>query len=351
MKKTISLSIIALIILFACSRKENAYGQTDFTELDSLIRQFDNKWELEETGKSYWIGYTALMYKIALKKDTAIDRLVKYINCTENLEGKFGALFCLHLIGIDSKIAGRFHENFINSKARKALLSLVFQKDLTSQIVFLLARDPWPSDLPTLIKLLKKGSNRNLVNALFRYTNDETPFRQNISSTIDTFNVLFKNYSGTYSIGEIITIYKEKENEPLVKATEEDKNYKSGDIINVGGDDGYTSKVNQLNHRGDVFIEYEYSGRIVRKFIPNKDEINNIRRQFSCSIYEINNSKCEKVNELFYSFFKLSKDKSGFAYLDHYDFFHYLSCANEIIICDVKTAQQKWLEFFKAKGL
>jgi hypothetical protein len=269
--------------------------------LDSLIKRFDANWDLYETGKAYWIGYNDEMYAIASKKDTAINKLVNYINSTKKLNSKIGAIYCLHLIGIDSKIVGRFEEKFTNAKAREALLSLTSQKDLTSLIVSLLARDPWPTDLPTLVKLLKGAPNKTLVNALFRYSGHEMSFRQNISSSIDTFNVVLKDSSGTHHIGKIVT------------------------------DNGRTNII----------------------FFPNKAEIKTIKQHFSCSISEIKTSKCEEVNQMFDSFFRLSEEKvSVFSYCTFRDkFFHYLTSPNEIIVCDVTAAQQKWLDFFKTNGL
>lgn len=320
--------------------------------VDSLIKRLDTDWELYETMKAYWIGYTDEMYAIASKKDSVIDKLLNHINATKSLHGKIGAVYSLHLIGIDSKIEGRFVEKFTNANARKALLSLLGQKDLAPLIISLLARDPWPSDLPTLVNILKSNPNKVLVNSLFRYSKNEMPFRDNISENTDTINVILKDSSGSHSIGKIITVYKEKENEPQIRITDKENSFKSGDAINIGGNDNYTNKVNQLNHQGNVFIQAGTKGRVVRKFIANKAEAKTIQRHFKCSVDQITKSKCEDINNLLYELFRLSEEKvSVFSYCNFSDkYFHYLTSPNELTICDTEEASKRWLQFFKTKG-
>jgi len=352
MKKVLLIFIISTSLISACSisEQENTYGGFDFTTLDKLIKQLDNNWELEETGKAYWIGYTDLMYKIAEKKDTAIDRLVKYINSTKSDHGKQGAVFCIHLIGIDSKVVGRFKEEFKNKKAREALLKLIKQKELSSLIIFLLARDPWPSDLPVLVNSLENNPSNVLANALFRYSRNKMPFRDSISEYIDTIKVNLEDALGVHYIGKIVTVYREMENEPQIQITDKENSFKNGDILNLGGNDSYTNKANQLNHQGNVLIQSGSKVRVVRKFISNKLGTRILHQHFKCSPDQIIKSKCEEMNNLFYDLFKLSNEKVS-SFSDFSDtYFHYFSPPNILTVCDSEEACKRWLEFFKKKG-
>jgi hypothetical protein len=91
------------------------------SSLATLINKLDSNWEFVETGKMYWIGYTDDMYSIAAYKDSAIEPLVEHFQSTKSENGKYGAICTLHLIGIESSIAGRFIEKFKNKNAREAL--------------------------------------------------------------------------------------------------------------------------------------------------------------------------------------------------------------------------------------
>ena len=332
--------------------REERYSKHIPIGLDNLIKKFDTSWQLEETGKGYWIGYTDEMYAIASQKDSAITKLVNYINSTENIHSKEGAVYCLHLIGIDSKIEGRFIEKFTNTKAREALLSLVSHKELTSLIASLLARDPWPSDLPVLCGVLKKGMNKTLINTLFRYSKAEMPFRENISTNTKSINVVLRDSSGAHPIGKIITVSEEKANEKPVRMGKNDKGLIRGDAITFDGSDQYTNKINQLNHGGNVFIQFSKNGRVARKFIPNESELMTLVKYFNCNSIDLKNSKCEELNSFFYDLFSLSDKKVDvFSYCNFRDnFFHYLNSPDEITLCDLDIARQRWLEFFKTKG-
>ena len=331
---------------------EERYSKLIPLGLDSLIKKFDTNWQLEQTGKGYWIGYTDEMYAIASQKDSAITRLVNYINSTENIHSKEGAVYCLHLIGIDSKIEGRFIEKFTNKKAREALLNLASHKELTSLIASLLARDPWPSDLSVLYGLLKKGSNKTLINALFRYSKDDMPFREDISTDTKTITVVLRDSTGSHPIGKIITVYTEKADDKPVKMKKNDKGMISGDAITFEGSNQYTNKINQLNHEGNIFIQFSKDGRVARKFIPNETEIVTLEKYFNCSSIDLKNIKCEKLKSLFYDLFSLSDKKvDEFSYCYFNDnIFHYLNSPDEITLCDLEITRQRWLEFFKTKG-
>ena len=90
--------------------------------LDSLIGRLSKNWQFIEAGKMYWIGYTEDMYSIAARGDSAIQSLINVLQSSSNSYAKYGAIYCLHLIGINSTIEGRFYEKFVSPKARTALL-------------------------------------------------------------------------------------------------------------------------------------------------------------------------------------------------------------------------------------
>ncbi|MBD2720930.1 hypothetical protein IC234_02250 [Hymenobacter sp. BT189] len=156
------------------------------TSLDALIKRLNGNWEFVETGKAYWIGYTDDMYSIAARKEKAIEPLLDFIKTSANEGGKFGAVYSLHLIGIDSRIAGRFYEEFTNKKARQALLSLLKEKKLQGPVTHLLMRDPWQSDIPTLFDALRQPSEGNwgVVNALKIHFLPGLPIQQRIPAEI-----------------------------------------------------------------------------------------------------------------------------------------------------------------------
>lgn len=170
--------------------KENIDLQTP---LNVLIKRFEQRWQFEETGKSYWIGYTNNMFSIAARKDSAISPLLNFIISTHNPHAKLGAVYTLHLIGIESRIAGRFHEEFNNRAARKALLSLLKYEDLMEPVMCLLIRDPWLSDVPALFRLMgqSKSSCWSVVNSLKHYGLTNIPLSEPIPDKIANEEIKF----------------------------------------------------------------------------------------------------------------------------------------------------------------
>ncbi len=124
------------------------------TSLDNLLSRLNGDWQFIETGKSYWIGYTNDMFSIAARGDAAIPALVKFFNTKSNENGKIGAIYTLHLIGINRQIKGRYYEEFVNQKARNALLGLLQEREYSYTIMELLLRDPWLSDINQLFNVI-----------------------------------------------------------------------------------------------------------------------------------------------------------------------------------------------------
>jgi hypothetical protein len=161
------------------------------TSLDSLIGRLSKNWQFIETGKMYWIGYTEDMYSIAARGDNAIQPLINVLQNSSSSYAKYGAVYCLHLIGINRTIAGRFYEKFVNPKARMALLQFLKDTSLQEDIMRLLIRDPWQSDIFTIIETMKtcKTDCWSLVNGLTRYKINNLPIHQTIPDNIKDISV------------------------------------------------------------------------------------------------------------------------------------------------------------------
>ena len=162
--------------------------------LDSLIGRLSKNWQFIERGKMYWIGYTEDMYSIAAKGDNAIQPLMNVLQNSSSNYAKYGAVYSLHLIGINRTIAGKFYEKFVNSKARTALLQFLKDTSLQEDIMRLLIRDPWQSDIPAIIETMKacKTDCWSLVNGLTRYKINNLPIRQTIPNNIKDISVNLK---------------------------------------------------------------------------------------------------------------------------------------------------------------
>ncbi|PQJ12385.1 hypothetical protein CJD36_001140 [Flavipsychrobacter stenotrophus] len=156
------------------------------TPVNTLIKRFEGDWKWVQTNKFYWIGYTDLMYSIAAKRNVAIKPLLNFINTTKNRHAKWGAICTIHLIGINSEIAGRETEEFTNLSARNALLSLLSDTSLQAGIIELLIRDPRYSDIPIVMNVMRnsKGDTWALNNYLTIFPID-LPVGQEIPKEFD----------------------------------------------------------------------------------------------------------------------------------------------------------------------
>ena len=158
------------------------------TALPQLLDRLKSDWRFVETFKGYWIGYTDDMYSIAAHGEAAIEPLTKLIQATPDANARYGAVYCLHLIGIRSREAGRTYEEFRSPAARQALRNLLAQADLQYLVVSLLMRDPWQSDVPCVLEALQQGGPDDwaLVNSLVRYRVAGLPIQQPIPADIGT---------------------------------------------------------------------------------------------------------------------------------------------------------------------
>jgi hypothetical protein len=166
------------------------------TPLNKLIEKLNDNWHFLETGKFYWIGYTEDMFSIAARGNNAIPALVEFFNNTQNRKGKIGAIYTLHLIGIDRQIIGRFEEKFVNAAARSALLKLLHQPGFTYSITELLMRDPWRSDIPYLFDILQSDANEEtcwpIINSLNRYKISGLPITSHLPDSLQHLSITLK---------------------------------------------------------------------------------------------------------------------------------------------------------------
>jgi hypothetical protein len=197
------------------------------TSLDSLIGRLSKNWQFIETGKAYWIGYTEDMFSIAARGDNAIQPLMNVLQNSPSDYAKYGAIYCLHLIGINLTIVGRFTEKFVNIKARAALLQFLKDTSLQEDIMRLLIRDPWKSDIPFIIETLKscKTDCWSLVNGLTRYKMESPPIRQMIPEYILKISVTPKYATESRNevdhyfeaqIKEILTCFSQLKNKDIM---------------------------------------------------------------------------------------------------------------------------------------
>src|ERR1035437_5655096 len=179
------------------------------TPLSELVKRLDGNWELVETGKAYWIGYTDDMYSIAAHGEKAIDPLLAFIRTSKSDKARGGAVLTLHLIGIGSQIAGRFGEPFTSKKSRDAFYKLLNDDSLRDEVLSLLVRDPWPSDIQPVFKTLAQVADDKCtatVNALFCYNLNNPAFEHSPLSKTNDVSVAITDQTGTTQIGVIDVI-------------------------------------------------------------------------------------------------------------------------------------------------
>jgi len=140
------------------------------------------------------------MFSIASYKDSAIAALMDMARKTSSYKAKIGVIHCIHLIGINSTLSYGEEENFVNVNARKALLDLLTEepkKSLRDSIIYLLIRDPWQSDIPVFLNVLRvfEKDNSMLINALARYKIKDPPIRNKLPSKIAAIEITVKRLS------------------------------------------------------------------------------------------------------------------------------------------------------------
>ncbi len=162
------------------------------TPLNKLIFRLkvDNK--LYETNKGYLIGFNDLMFSIAIHSTKAIQPLLNFIDTTESIDAKMGAIYTLYLIGIDCKVEWQY-DDCVNVHAREALLKLLAKEDgLQEEIMLLLIRDPRERDVPRLFNILDslKSDCWPITNGLLRYDLKNIPVKQNIPDSLNSMRII-----------------------------------------------------------------------------------------------------------------------------------------------------------------
>ncbi len=170
------------------------------TPLPQLITRLAGDWELIQTFKGYWIGYTDDMFSIAEYGDDAINPLTHFIDTVHSIKAKRGAIYTLHLVGINSTIVGRFFEKFENRNARKALRKYLADTTLHTLVLELLMRDPWVTDIPEYMAYLEAPGKdySTVLSVLKRYEIENPPLNQRISGGV--FERLVKIKADDYGI-------------------------------------------------------------------------------------------------------------------------------------------------------
>jgi hypothetical protein len=163
------------------------------TQITTQIKNFESPWDFNETNDFGEIGYTNNMYSIAARGDSAIKPLLHFIETTNDNYAKIGAIYTIHLIGINRKTISRFGETFVDKKARETLLYLLKYNDLGGTIIKLLIRDPWLSDVPSLFSALnnERPTSWYLVNGLLHYQITGIPLNSAIPEKIGNLTVNF----------------------------------------------------------------------------------------------------------------------------------------------------------------
>jgi hypothetical protein len=182
------------------------------TSLDILISRLEKPWEFVNTMAGYWIGYTDDMFQIAYHKKKAIEPLLELIESSDSLRAKIAALYTLHLIGINSTVVGRIAENFSDTTARKAILSLLNDNQLNRDVLLLLKRDPWPMDIPFFMEYLAQSGNdysyvlSALRNYLVTLKIENRPLFENLPQEIYNKEVTIKtdSLSSFHPIADLI---------------------------------------------------------------------------------------------------------------------------------------------------
>ncbi|MBI4749842.1 MAG: ankyrin repeat domain-containing protein [Acidobacteria bacterium] len=152
----------------------------DDSELISLINTLNGNWEAGETYKAWQLPYNQTMGNIAARGEMALDPLLRFIQQAQTNRAIYGAALTVNLIGLDLQPSLPECEPFRSRKARKILLDLLSRQDLQVEILELLTRAPWMSDVPVLMEHLQRGGPNTwaFVKALQRYDLPGRPVHQ-----------------------------------------------------------------------------------------------------------------------------------------------------------------------------
>lgn len=176
------LLVMTALVAFSCAVPGFYHRYRIYT----CISKLDSNWRLKE-GKRYWVGHTEEMRAVAEFSEDAIEPLLNLIKQTDSLNAKEGAVYSIHLIGVDNQPEDyRIFERFIHPSAREALLSLLNEPDVERLALNLLVRDPWSRDVPSLLQRLRNGTEFEMeyIKALQKYSVSGKPVHQDLPENI-----------------------------------------------------------------------------------------------------------------------------------------------------------------------
>jgi hypothetical protein len=280
--------------------------------LDSLLPRLSSNWELIETGKGYWIGYTPDMFSIAAHGDSAIAPLLNLIDTVRNRKARIGAVYTLHLIGINRTIVGRFEEKFVDSAARNALLSLLKNPELQEKVMTLLMRDPWNTDVPKLIEVMMQSREDcwAVVSGLMHYRPQNPPVDRGLPDTLGHLFVTLK-YSDPMSLERNFNF--EGQMQELLDS-----------IVNLHS--GIIEVENSLFHQ-------ELWGNTRHKLGSQHLKLN--RQPAAIPVSDYLDEISGKYNMMF-------------AYTDLGNRLHYYVENGKVYLCSPVTAKKRWIAWWKA---
>jgi len=185
------------------------------TPVEDLVKKLIFHTEELYTGKSDLIGYNPQMLSIAARGDQAIPYLLDLVKKASSPEVRRAGLLTIHLIGIRSNVV-RYDEVFQDRRAREALWDLMQIDGLTDEIAQLLKLDPWPADVPAIMKALAQvtGDCPGTLNALLRYPMEKRPIDTLANSGLVNMAINFSMPEGKFSERDYVGLMIE----PLLKA-------------------------------------------------------------------------------------------------------------------------------------
>lgn len=197
---------------FAFSRESRPSKTIDLKianseEIVDVVERVKRTEELTMTGKSFLIGYTEDMRKLAYHGERALPKLTELVD-DASLESKarVAALLTVHLIGVDGKIFYGQREAFQIRTARQPLLHGLKYTELVLDTLLLLIRDPFTEDVPELMKALEDNRNHSwaIVKSLQRYDLDSSPVHQRLSRRFQETSCRVEWQNGQY-LTEFVT--------------------------------------------------------------------------------------------------------------------------------------------------
>ncbi len=287
------------------------------SSMNELISGLANDYDLYETGKAYWIGYNNRMFSIAVHSNRAIEPLMVYIDTIQTYYAKVAAVLTLHLIGINCDVKGRFSEDFQNENARNALLSLLRNKSIQHDVLLLLIRNPWMSDVPKLFEILQSDSSDcwTICNALTLYRLPDMPIKEK-NSDMDQIPNIFDDYH--------ITIKK-------CHKSSNEQDFNSHLLRKFG------EKYPRQIHIEDTLFHYDFSNSPLLNYYSCNDD----------SSYDEEKYSGKKITVSLKDVLRTSSDIN---YTSIGNNFQYIVKENEIFIFSSMTAKKLWLNWWNNKN-